>query len=79
MAASEVEASIRATAPELLESVELFDVYEGEGVESGQRSLAWAFRFRAPDRTLTDQDVETAMTSIIASLEGAFDARIRAS
>ncbi len=79
VAASEVEASIRAAAPKLLELVELFDVYEGEGVESGQRSLAWAFRFRAADRTLTDQDVETAMTSIIASLEEAFDARIRAS
>ncbi len=79
VATSDVEASIRAAAAELLESVELFDVYEGEGVESGHRSLGWAFRFRAADRTLTDQDVDTAMKSIIASLEEAFDARIRAS
>jgi phenylalanyl-tRNA synthetase beta chain len=75
--AAAAEKRIRAAVPDLLEAIDLFDVYEGEGVESGRRSLAWAFRFRAPDRTLTDEDVETAMKSITSALESEFDGRVR--
>lgn len=74
-----IEDAIRASASELLESVQLFDVYAGEGIGEGQRSLAWAFRFRAGDRTLTDQEVDAEMTSITSALEERFDARIRTS
>jgi len=78
-AAAAIEEAIRETASDLLETVRLFDVYEGGEVPSGHRSLAWAFRFRADDRTLTDEDVEAEMTSIISMLESRFDARIRTS
>ncbi len=77
-AAAEREAAIRAGAPSELESLELFDVYEGEGVEGGRRSLAWSFRFRSARRTLTDEEVEEAMEAIVTTLEREFDARIRA-
>ncbi len=72
-----IERAIRGSASELLESVRLFDVYAGEGIDEGQRSLAWAFRFRARDRTLTDQEVDADMTVITSALEEQFDARIR--
>ena len=75
--AAALESRIRDAVPDLLEAIDLFDVYEGEGVESGRRSLAWAFRFRAPDRTLKDEDVETAMKSITSALESEFDGRVR--
>jgi phenylalanyl-tRNA synthetase beta chain len=74
-----VQAAVTETASELLESARLFDVYEGEGVGEGRRSLGWAFRFRADDRTLTDEDVEAEMNALSAALEKRFDARIRSS
>lgn len=77
IAAGEVETAIRDAAPALLESLRLFDVYEGETVEEGRRSLAWRLVFRAPDRTLTDPEVETAITAVVRRLEEEFDVRIR--
>lgn len=74
-----VETTIRDSAPDLLESVQLFDVYAGEGIGDERRSLAWAFRFRAEDRTLTDQEVDAEMKAITSALEEQFDARIRTS
>ncbi len=79
VAAAEVDVVVKETASDLLESARLFDVYEGEGVEDGRRSLAWAFRFRADDRTLTDEDIEAEMDALSAALEKRFDARIRSS
>ena len=56
-AAAEVEAALRDGAGELLESLRLFDVYRGEQVGEGRKSLAYTLRFRAPDRTLTVEEV----------------------
>jgi len=77
--ASGVEEAMREVCSEVLESVRLFDVYEGEGVGEGRRSLGWAFRFRADDRTLTDEDVEAEIKAVSEALEKRFDARIRTS
>lgn len=75
--AADVEATIRAAAPELLERVWLFDLYEGEELGEGRRSLAFRFRFRAPDRTLEDAEVERAMEAITQATRERHDARIR--
>jgi phenylalanyl-tRNA synthetase beta chain len=66
MPAAEVEAALRAGAGELLESVRLFDVYTGEQVGEGRKSLAFALRFRAPDRTLTEADTSAARDAAVA-------------
>ena len=76
VAAAEVAAAVEDVTSELLESARLFDVYEGEEIGEGRRSLGWAFRFRADDRTLTDEDVEAEMSAVSAALEERFDARI---
>jgi phenylalanyl-tRNA synthetase beta chain len=55
-----------ADAPSLLEDVRLFDVYTGEQTGEGRRSLAYALRFRAPDRTLTDEEVAVARDAAVA-------------
>jgi len=55
-----------AGAPSLLEDVRLFDVYTGEQTGEGRRSLAYALRFRAPDRTLTDEEVAVARDAAVA-------------
>ena len=52
----------------MLEDVSVFDVYTGEQVGEGRRSLALALSFRAPDRTLTDEDVAPLRERIVAAL-----------
>lgn len=64
--AADVEAALREGAGELLESVRLFDVYTGAQVGEGRRSLAFALRFRAPDRTLTDAETGAAREAAVA-------------
>ncbi|MCU1672274.1 MAG: phenylalanine--tRNA ligase subunit beta [Frankiales bacterium] len=64
--AAQVEAALREGAGRLLEDLRLFDVYSGPQVGEGRRSLAYALRFRAPDRTLTDVEVLGARDAAVA-------------
>ena len=75
--ASAVEATIRQAGGDLLWSVRLFDVYRGPAVAEGHRSLAYALRFQAPDRTLTDEEVAAARQTVIAAVESAHQATLR--
>jgi len=75
--AAEIEAAIRAAAPAWLTRVALFDVYEGSQVGAGRRSLAWSLTFQAPDRTLTDAEVNEAHARIVAEITKRFDAEVR--
>lgn len=77
--AADIERTAREATSDLLRDVRLFDVYSGEEIEGGRLGLAWTFRFRAPDRTLTDQDVESEMSALSTALEKRFGARIRRS
>jgi phenylalanyl-tRNA synthetase beta chain len=64
--AAEVEGALREGAGEYLESIRLFDVYTGDQVGAGHKSLAFALRFRAPDRTLTEQETSAARDAAVA-------------
>ena len=55
--------------PELLDRWTLFDVYRGEQVGEGKKSLALRLEFRAPDRTLTDEEVASRRAEIARALE----------
>ena len=61
-----------------LESVELFDVFRGKGVPEGQKSLAYAFTYRAADKTLTDAEVNAAHEKILETLKTQLKAELRA-
>jgi phenylalanyl-tRNA synthetase beta chain len=76
--ASDVEAALVAGAGPLLESARLFDVYVGEQVGEGRKSLAYALRLRAPDRTLTVDEVSAARDSAVAAAAAATGAVQRA-
>jgi phenylalanyl-tRNA synthetase beta chain len=65
--AGKVEAALRAGAGESLESVHLFDVYRGEQVGAGRKSLAYRLTFRAPDRTLTTDEVSGLRDAAVAA------------
>ena len=67
--AEEVLGVIRERGGELLEGVSIFDHYRGEGVAAGTRSVAFNLRFRAPDRTLKDKEVDRAVQSIVGRLK----------
>jgi phenylalanyl-tRNA synthetase beta chain len=64
--ASAVERALRVGAGPLLESLWLFDVYTGPQIGGGKKSLAYALRFRAPDRTLTDAEAAAARDAAVA-------------
>ena len=59
---------VREAAGDSLEQVRLFDVYTGEQVGEGRRSLALALAFRSPERTLTDEDVAPVRERIVAAI-----------
>lgn len=64
---AEVEAALVRGAGDLLESIRLFDVYVGEQIPAGKKSLAYALRFRAPDRTLKDAEAIAARDAAVAA------------
>jgi phenylalanyl-tRNA synthetase beta chain len=72
--AATVRGTIRAAAPETLVSVREFDRYQGKGVPDGRVSLSLRLTFRSPDRTLTDGEVDAAMTTILHALKDAHGA-----
>lgn len=69
VSAARLEETIRGGAGELLEAVFPFDLYEGKGLPEGTRSLAWRLRFRAPERTLTDREVDASVERVLKALE----------
>ncbi|HHU08864.1 MAG TPA: phenylalanine--tRNA ligase subunit beta [Intrasporangiaceae bacterium] len=65
--AAAVEAALRSGAGDLLESVDLFDIYRGDQVGDGKKSLAYHFTFRAPGRTLKTEEVSTLRDAAVAA------------
>jgi phenylalanyl-tRNA synthetase beta subunit len=77
VSAENVADVVGKAAGDLLESVNLFDVYRGENIGSGRRSLAYRLRFCSPDHTLTDDEVGVLRARCIAAAEAAFGAVLR--
>jgi phenylalanyl-tRNA synthetase beta chain len=71
------EQSIRSAGGKLLESVRLFDVYRGEGMDPGSKSLAFSLVYRDPERTLTSEEVEAAHEKLVRKASGALGGRLR--
>ena len=69
--------TVRQTKPANLESVELFDVFRGKHVPAGQKSLAYAFTYRSPEKTLTDAEVNAAHTKIVDAFKAQLSASLR--
>jgi len=67
--AAAVEEAIRTAGGELVESVALFDLYQGERMKAGHRSLAYHITYRSLERTLTDADIETAHGRVREALQ----------
>ncbi|MEO8228985.1 MAG: phenylalanine--tRNA ligase subunit beta, partial [Chloroflexota bacterium] len=75
--AAAVDATIRRSAGPLLVDVRLFDAYRGAPLAPGEKSLAERLMFQAPDRTLTDAEVDSAVGAVAAALSAELGARLR--
>jgi len=67
--AGTIEKMIRQRGGKLLESVTLFDIYEGEQIEEGYKSMAYKFVLRSPEKTLDEKDITSVMNKIMNGLE----------
>jgi phenylalanyl-tRNA synthetase beta chain len=77
VSAARVIAAIRESASPLLESVEVFDVYEGGTIAPGKKSMALACRYRGKDRTLTDEEVNRTHGELIERVRRGLGAELR--
>jgi phenylalanyl-tRNA synthetase beta chain len=77
--AEQVEAAVRRVSGRLLERLELFDRYVGQGVEPGHRSLAWRLTFRHAERTLRDREIDARRADILRALADELNVRQRVS
>jgi phenylalanyl-tRNA synthetase beta chain len=75
--AADVESTLREAAGDVLESLRVFDEFRGEALGEGRRSVAFALRFRAPDRTLTDAEVGELRRRAIDAVVAAHGAELR--
>jgi phenylalanyl-tRNA synthetase beta chain len=77
VAVGAMESSIREVAGELLESLQVFDIYTGERLGAGRKSVAFALVYRHADRTLLDEEVTELHGKVVGTLEQQFGAELR--
>lgn len=77
ISAERVEQALVSAGGKLLESVRLFDVYRGKGIEAGRKSMAYSLAYRAPDRTLTAEEVEPVHERLVRKVLGAVSGELR--
>ena len=77
VSASAIRECIGQTGIDMLQNLELFDVYHGEGVDSGMKSVSLGLTFQSPSRTLDDAEVNAALAVILDSLSVKLEAALR--
>jgi len=75
--AQDIKKSIAKYSNELLTDVQLFDVYAGKGIADGKKSIAYSLTFNDPNKTLTDEEVQTVINNIVVGLEQDWQAELR--
>lgn len=77
VAVARIEEIIKSTSGKILEEVKLFDVYEGEQIPENKKSVAYSAVFRAPDRSLTGEEVQEVFDKVLKNLEKKLNAQLR--
>ncbi|WP_349408093.1 phenylalanine--tRNA ligase subunit beta [Pseudalkalibacillus sp. SCS-8] len=75
--AGNVQAGIKAAGGDLLKQVSIFDLYEGEHMEDGKKSVAYSLTYYNPEKTLTDEDVEKVHHKVLDYVKEKFNAEMR--
>ncbi len=73
----EIMKTIKKAAGSNLMNIEIFDVYEGKGIEEGKRSISFSLVFGAQDRTLTDEEINPIIEKILVAVDKKFGAELR--
>jgi phenylalanyl-tRNA synthetase beta chain len=77
VAHADLEACIRSAGGGLVSRVELFDLYQGDPIPAGKKSLAYALSFQSPERSLVSDEVDRLVDSIVSALGDGFGAVLR--
>ena len=77
VAAENIKKRVKELGGELLKEVEIFDVYKGESIPKGHKSLALSMRYQSEERTLTDEEVNSIYTAILQAIQQEFGAEWR--
>ncbi|HLB57095.1 MAG TPA: phenylalanine--tRNA ligase subunit beta [Coxiellaceae bacterium] len=77
VAAETVQKLITKNAGEALQNVQIFDIYQGKGIETGKKSVALGLTFQDPSRTLRDEEINTIIHGVVTVLERELDATLR--
>lgn len=75
--AADVATIIKSTATDDLQNLELFDVYDGEGIEKGKKSLSFSLTFQRSSSTLTDEEVDEVMLGVLTEIKNKFGGTLR--
>lgn len=75
--ATQLSTLIAQSAGQFLHNVEIFDIYQGEGIEFGKKSVALGLTFSHPSRTLVDKEINDVIQDVVANLEREFNAQLR--
>ena len=67
--AAQLMKTIRSAGKKMIKNVEVFDVYQGEHVEAGKKSVALSITYQSEDHTLTDQEIQTVHQTVLDKLE----------
>jgi len=77
VSAAALQETLTALGGKLLEAVNVFDVFQSEQLGEGNRSIAYSLVFRAPDRTLTDEEIDAVCQKMIQAADEKWQAKIR--
>jgi phenylalanyl-tRNA synthetase beta chain len=70
-------ANVRANAGDYLKDLRIFDVYQGDAVKKGKKSIALGLTWQHPSRTLSEDDISSIISSCVNALEDKFNANLR--
>lgn len=73
----QLESVIKEVGGKLLKEVTVFDVYEGEHMEEGKKSVAFSLQYVNPEQTLTEEEVTKAHSKVLKALEDTYQAVLR--
>ena len=74
---ADIETAVRDAERRILDSVELFDVYEGDKLPAGKKSYAISITLQDPEKTLQDKYIDKVMAKVIDTLKSRFNAELR--
>ena len=75
--AGKISSLIESNGGKYFKSVDVFDVYKGDNIDKGKKSVAYSLEFISSERTLTDSDIDKVIKNLVKNIESTFKAELR--